>query len=470
MSELSCNLDVTDSFHAAQNTSIPNSNSISLLNDDETIENHHDCDSITQQGPPSLKKPRLFEQSDTLCTLNNGFKDVHNVYNLKSLPELQDEIKKVRLCFNSKLKLALKEKLSQYITSIETTEKTVTNLKEEINQLTGRMDFIESSSKDLIKLINEQIPLPAPTNGIGQSRTLSSQAPRLPLPSYPPSVSAPDRSIQTVNSLNRLPNVNASNSTSSRLLSVLPKAFEIQCVPPQTTTAPDTTNVENAWEEHLVSGSTNNKKLNKHNATPLSNLPNGIISTINIPSSFTIDTNGGGAGGTGTIVDNFNTKQSYFDMASLSQIQNNIQPNPFNNSYSMMSDVHLLPVALLPPVPPTQSITNRNHLPLQPVPQLTIAEAVEGVCLQWSITYPNGSFEPAISYEIYSYASSEVNLVTVQTSLPWKKVGEVAALPLPMACTLTHVQANNMYYFIVRSVDRLRRYSSWSNVVNAYVS
>ncbi|CAH8299849.1 unnamed protein product, partial [Schistosoma turkestanicum] len=92
------------------------------------------------------------------------------------------------------------------------------------------------------------------------------------------------------------------------------------------------------------------------------------------------------------------------------------------------------------------------------------------VCLQWSITYPNGSFEPAISYEIYSYASSEVNLVTVQTSLPWKKVGEVAALPLPMACTLTHVQANNMYYFIVRSVDRLRRYSSWSNVVNAYVS
>lgn len=50
------------------------------------------------------------------------------------------------------------------------------------------------------------------------------------------------------------------------------------------------------------------------------------------------------------------------------------------------------------------------------------------------------------------------------------QVGEVAALPLPMACTLTHVQANNMYYFIVRSVDRLRRYSSWSNVVNAYVS
>uniref|UniRef100_A0A095CGC0 Activating transcription factor 7-interacting protein 2 n=1 Tax=Schistosoma haematobium TaxID=6185 RepID=A0A095CGC0_SCHHA len=376
MSDLSCNADVTDSFNITQNTPISNSN-CTLLND-VIVENHNDCDPCTQG--PSVKKPRLFEQQDTVCKLNNGFKDGYNICNLKSLPEIQEELKKVRLCFDSKLKLALKEKLSKYISFIETTEKTVTSLKEEITQLTGRMDFIESSSKDLTKLINERIPLPAPTSGIGQSRTLSSQAPRLPVLSHSPSVSAPDRSIQTVNPSNRQTNLTPSNSVSSRLLSVLPKTFELQCVPPQTASGTvlaiqvnDTidltsdTNIENAWEEHLVSGSTNTKKINKHSATPLSSM----------------------------------------------------------------------------------------H---------------KRVCLQWSITYPIGSFEPAISYEIYSYASSEVNLVTVQTSLPWKKVGEVAALPLPMACTLTHVQANNMYYFVVRSVDRLRRYSSWSNVVNAYVS
>ncbi|VDO64696.1 unnamed protein product, partial [Schistosoma curassoni] len=422
MSDLSCNADVTDSFNITQNTPIPNSN-CTLLND-VIVENHNDCDPCTQG--PSVKKPRLFEQQDTVCKLNNGFKDGYNICNLKSLPEIQEELKKVRLCFDSKLKLALKEKLSKYISFIETTEKTVTSLKEEITQLTGRMDFIESSSKDLTKLINERIPLPAPTSGIGQSRTLSSQAPRLPVLSHSPSVSAPDRSIQTVNPSNRQPNLTSSNSVSSRLLSVLPKTFELQCVPPQTASGTvlaiqvnDTidltsdTNIENAWEEHLVSGSTNTKKINKHSATPLSNLQNGIISTINVPPSFTFDT--------GNSLDNGNSKQSYLDLASLSQAQN-ITTNQITNSlpYSVIPDVQLLPVALLPPVP-TQPVTNINHLPLQPVPQLTIAEAAEGVCLQWSITYPIGSFEPAISYEIYSYASSEVNLVTVQTSLPWKK-------------------------------------------------
>lgn len=153
MSDLSCNADVTDSFNITQNTPISNSN-CTLLND-VIVENHNDCDPCTQG--PSVKKPRLFEQQDTVCKLNNGFKDGYNICNLKSLPEIQEELKKVRLCFDSKLKLALKEKLSKYISFIETTEKTVTSLKEEITQLTGRMDFIESSSKDLTKLINERV-------------------------------------------------------------------------------------------------------------------------------------------------------------------------------------------------------------------------------------------------------------------------------------------------------------------------
>lgn len=140
--------------------------------------------------------------------------------------------------------------------------------------------------------------MPAPTSGIGQSRTLSSQAPRLPVLSHSPSVSAPDRSIQTVNPSNRQPNLTSSNSVSSRLLSVLPKTFELQCVPPQTASGTvlaiqvnDTidltsdTNIENAWEEHLVSGSTNTKKINKHSATPLSSMHKRML--LFIPHYFT---------------------------------------------------------------------------------------------------------------------------------------------------------------------------------------
>ncbi|KAK4475845.1 hypothetical protein MN116_000652 [Schistosoma mekongi] len=456
MSELFCNVDVTNPPNITQATFHSDSD-CALLNDTAT-ENHNDYDSCNQG--PLFKKPRLREQQDTLCTLN-GFKDAYNICSSKSLPELEREIKKVRLCFDSKLKLALKEKLSNYISCIETTEKTVANLKEEIKQLSCRMDFIESSSNDLTKLITDRIPLPTPTSGVGQSRTLSSQAPRLPIPSHSPLVSAPEhRSGQPVNhALNsRQSNITSSSSVSSRLLSVLPKALDIQHL---SQTTPGT-----VLAIHVNDIIDLTSDANVENATPFSNLQNGIVSTINVQPSFIFNT---------ADFNNVDPKQSYFDLTSLSQAQVTSTNQMVNSqisslpSYSVFPDVQLLPVALLPPVP-SQPLASAHHLPLQPVPQLTIAEAAEGVCLQWSVTYPTGPFEPAVAYEIYSYASSEVTLLSVQTSLPWKKVGEVTALPLPMACTLTHVQANNMYYFIVRSVDRLRRFSAWSNVVNAYVS
>ncbi|BHF76844.1 Activating transcription factor 7-interacting protein 1 [Sparganum proliferum] len=134
----------------------------------------------------------------------------------------------------------------------------------------------------------------------------------------------------------------------------------------------------------------------------------------------------------------------------------------------------VLPVAPLPPWSPPLIPTDKDGRPtvlrVQPPLRLVISSADEGVCLRWELGPFAYAYEPATSYEVYSYASSDVQPSAVLTSRVWQKVGEVQALALPMACTLTSVITNNIYYFIVRSLDRFHRPSDWSNVVNAHVS
>ena len=46
-------------------------------------------------------------------------------------------------------------------------------------------------------------------------------------------------------------------------------------------------------------------------------------------------------------------------------------------------------------------------------------------------------------YQIFAY----------QETALWKKVGDVKALPLPMACTLTQFTKGNKYHFAIRASD-----------------
>lgn len=47
--------------------------------------------------------------------------------------------------------------------------------------------------------------------------------------------------------------------------------------------------------------------------------------------------------------------------------------------------------------------------------------------------------------------------------LHFLQIGSVDSMDLPMACTLTQIQSNSVYYFAIRPVDEYERLGIWSN-------
>jgi len=82
----------------------------------------------------------------------------------------------------------------------------------------------------------------------------------------------------------------------------------------------------------------------------------------------------------------------------------------------------------------------QNRLPLlkelPPKPTLTLTSQKEGIVLSWTMNTLN-LFAEISAYQIY--ACQEPCRGSPQKATHWKKVGDVKALPLPMACTLSQV-------------------------------
>ncbi|KAJ2943590.1 hypothetical protein O0L34_g16699 [Tuta absoluta] len=100
-----------------------------------------------------------------------------------------------------------------------------------------------------------------------------------------------------------------------------------------------------------------------------------------------------------------------------------------------------------------------NWKALPPAPDLKLSKVENGIVISWKIEgYQEDSYEEIASYQLYAYQETSA---PASTSL-WKKIGDVKALPLPMACTLTQFMAGYKYYFAVRAVDIRSRLGPFS--------
>ncbi|XP_041718542.1 activating transcription factor 7-interacting protein 1 isoform X2 [Coregonus clupeaformis] len=120
----------------------------------------------------------------------------------------------------------------------------------------------------------------------------------------------------------------------------------------------------------------------------------------------------------------------------------------------------------LPPLPvPPQTISlpleaSITSTPQQPLLKITrVPSQNDGIVLSWSVTEVDQSCAAVDSYHLYAYHQDPSGHAAPGTPpLLWKKIGEVKALALPMACTLTQFVSGSKYYFAVRARDVYGRF------------
>ncbi|XP_018593952.1 activating transcription factor 7-interacting protein 1-like isoform X1 [Scleropages formosus] len=129
------------------------------------------------------------------------------------------------------------------------------------------------------------------------------------------------------------------------------------------------------------------------------------------------------------------------------------------NAPTSSTQQSLIPPLPPPPTPPARLPPEAAHSspPQQPQLKLARVESQNGIVLSWSVAELDHTCAAVDSYHLYAYHQDH----SASASSPgsqWKKIGEVKALALPMACTLTQFVSGSKYYFAVHARDVYGRF------------
>ncbi|XP_036053675.1 activating transcription factor 7-interacting protein 2 [Onychomys torridus] len=197
-------------------------------------------------------------------------------------------------------------------------------------------------------------------------------------------------------------------------------------------------------------------EIGKSTSRKFSNSPNTIIEVgaVEKKLDFVIDLTKEG-------LPNYNRESPAFTLKSSSKAvlrSNEIIPVAENGAEGFDSFEHLPPLPEPPPPLPEMADKIQDTLPPQK-PELRVKWVLKppGIALTWNIPKVNPKCAPVDSYHLFlCYENSN--------HLTWKKIAEIKALPLPMACTLSQFLASNKYYFTVQSKDIFGRYGPFCNI------
>ncbi|XP_075035924.1 activating transcription factor 7-interacting protein 2 isoform X2 [Mixophyes fleayi] len=103
-------------------------------------------------------------------------------------------------------------------------------------------------------------------------------------------------------------------------------------------------------------------------------------------------------------------------------------------------------------------------LPQKPELRLAQVQNPKGIALSWNVKSVDPSCSPAIAYCLYVHQEDPNRKKKL-----WKKIGEIKALPLPMACTLTQFVDDTTYYFAMRAKDACGRFGPLCDIQSTTV-
>lgn len=83
-----------------------------------------------------------------------------------------------------------------------------------------------------------------------------------------------------------------------------------------------------------------------------------------------------------------------------------------------------------------------------------------GIALSWTVTEIDPKCAPIESYHLFLFHESSNHRTVSQ----WKKIGEIKALPLPMACSLSQFTVLKKYYFTIQAKDVCGRYGPFCDI------